>query len=437
MSQVIPFTIKDDSLFTYPAKQFSIVITNPTDGATLGATNTSAMVDIIEDDPAPTISLESSGKSINEIDGLLKVNITRSNDSTNPVSIFWSTTGGYPGDNYTASSGTVTFSQGVFTKTVQVPVIDDHLYSSVPTVTFGLYIGTPTGGAELKSPSSMTIYMNEADPAPVVKFDAPSYLVYESARSAAITVVRVNDAFDPVTVQYNTSDGTAKAGQNYTNTSGVLTFASGELSKTITVPILDDTMEGPDVTFDVTLSSPTGGASLGSPAKTTVTINQSIATFTYDLVKGWNMISVPLTLNNDSVEAFFPASVKANLTDMWYYDNGSWNYYSYTRGYSPKYAHLTNVTPGKGYWVKLSSNASFTISGRSYVTGVPAAGSGWTMIGVMDVNSVNATTAYPGNKDMWYYDNGQWYYYSGTRGYSPKYSHLSTLEPGKGYWVHY
>jgi C1A family cysteine protease len=435
MSQVIPITINDDGLFTYPAKQFSVVMTDPMDGATL--TNASATVRIVENDPAPTISLESSGKSIYEDEGLLRVNITRSNDSTNPVSVYWSTIGGYPGYNYTASNGTVTFNQGEFTKTVQIPIIDDHIYSSVPTITFGLYISTPTGGATLKAPSSMTIYLDEADQAPILKFDAASCLVYESAGSAAITVVRVNDAFDPVTVRYNTSDGTAKAGQDYTNTSGVLTFGRGELRKTITVPIIDDGLKGPDVVFNVTLSSPTGGATIGSPGRTTVTINQSLMTFTYDLVKGWNMISVPLTLDNDSVDAFFPSNVRANLTDMWYYNNGSWAYYSGTRGYSPKYAHLTNVTPGKGYWVKLSSNSSFSISGRSNGTGVPVIDSGWTMFGVKGLNSVNATTAYPGNKDMWYYDNGQWYYYSDTRGYSPKYSHLSTLDPGKGYWVHY
>lgn len=158
--------------------------------------------------------------------------------------------------------------------------------------------------------------------------------------------------------------------------------------------------------------------------------------FLFSLSKGWNMISVPVILANDSVDAFFPADVKANLTDMWYYNNGFWVYYSGTRGYSPKYTHLTNVTSGKGYWVKLSNNTSFTVSG-DVTNGVPAAGIGWTMFGVEGLSSLNATTTYPGNKDMWYYNNGQWYYYSSTRGYSPKYPHLDSLDPGKGYWVHY
>jgi hypothetical protein len=95
------------------------------------------------------------------------------------------------------------------------------------------------------------------------------------------------------------------------------------------------------------------------------------------------------------------------------------------------------VSPGKGYWVKLNSNATFTISGQALASGVPAAGSGWTMFGVNGLSSLNATTAYPANKNLWYYDNGQWYYYSGTRGFSPKYPRLQSIEPGKGYWVNY
>lgn len=160
-------------------------------------------------------------------------------------------------------------------------------------------------------------------------------------------------------------------------------------------------------------------------------------TFTYNLHAGWNMISVPLTLSDNSITAFFPANVITLVTDMWYYNSGTWMYFSGTRGYSPKYAHLTSVQPGCGYWVKVSSAVSFTISGQQASSGVPSVGSGWTMIGVNGLSSLNAISAYSLNKNLWYYDNGQWYYYSGTRGFSSKYPQLQTLEPGKGYWVDY
>lgn len=63
-----------------------------------------------------------------------------------------------------------------------------------------------------------------------------------------------------VTVQYATSDGTATAGSDYAGASGVLTFAPGETSKTISVVVFGDTVLEGDEGFLVTLSNPSGAA---------------------------------------------------------------------------------------------------------------------------------------------------------------------------------
>ena len=60
------------------------------------------------------------------------------------------------------------------------------------------------------------------------------------------------------TVDYATVDGTATAGSDYSETTGTLTFTTGETRRTIRVPLLDDTAEEPDETFLVRLSNPTG-----------------------------------------------------------------------------------------------------------------------------------------------------------------------------------
>src|SRR5262249_50889102 len=59
-----------------------------------------------------------------------------------------------------------------------------------------------------------------------------------------------------VTAQYATADSTAIAGSDYTATSGTLTFAPGEISKTITVSVLGDRIAEPNETFNVYLSAP-------------------------------------------------------------------------------------------------------------------------------------------------------------------------------------
>ena len=59
-----------------------------------------------------------------------------------------------------------------------------------------------------------------------------------------------------ITVDYATSDGTAAAGSDYTDTSGTLTFpANSVASQTIRVPVTDDAEdESEEETFTLTLS---------------------------------------------------------------------------------------------------------------------------------------------------------------------------------------
>ncbi len=61
-----------------------------------------------------------------------------------------------------------------------------------------------------------------------------------------------------VTVDYATSDGTATAGEDYTAASGTLTFAAGETTKTVSVPVLDDSHDEGHETFSLRLSNVVG-----------------------------------------------------------------------------------------------------------------------------------------------------------------------------------
>jgi hypothetical protein len=85
-----------------------------------------------------------------------------------------------------------------------------------------------------------------------------------------------------VSVDYATEDGTAKAGQDYKATSGTMTFEAGEVLKSLTVPILNDTLPEPAKTFRVRLSNPSGGGVLSSPSATAVTIQNTDRTFQFD-----------------------------------------------------------------------------------------------------------------------------------------------------------
>jgi hypothetical protein len=90
-----------------------------------------------------------------------------------------------------------------------------------------------------------------------------------------ITVSRTGGTASGVTVDYATGGGTATAGVDYTGNSGTLTFASGQTSRTFTVTILPDALDEPNETVTLTLSNPTGGATLSTPNPALLTITDN------------------------------------------------------------------------------------------------------------------------------------------------------------------
>jgi hypothetical protein len=124
--------------------------------------------------------------------------------------------------------------------------------------------------------------------ASTVQFQAGSaQSVTEGQVSVPVTITRGGDVSFPASVNYATGDsagandcsvtnGVASSRCDYIATSGVLNFAANEVSKTILIPIVDDSYaEGPE-TFSVTLTNPTGlNVSLGSPAVLNITINDN------------------------------------------------------------------------------------------------------------------------------------------------------------------
>lgn len=89
--------------------------------------------------------------------------------------------------------------------------------------------------------------------------------------TAQITVSRTGGVSGEVSAAYTVSAGTAQAG-DFVADSGTVTFAAGETRQTIDVVINGDTeLEGSE-TLQVTLSSPTGGATIGTESVATLTI---------------------------------------------------------------------------------------------------------------------------------------------------------------------
>ena len=110
-----------------------------------------------------------------------------------------------------------------------------------------------------------------------LRFSLGGYTVNEGAGTATITVQRVNGDDGAVTAQFAAAAGTATAGQDFTPTSGTITWAAGDdVARTFTVAVTNDTAAEPSETILLTLSNPTGGATLDAARKSaTLTIQDN------------------------------------------------------------------------------------------------------------------------------------------------------------------
>lgn len=100
-------------------------------------------------------------------------------------------------------------------------------------------------------------------------------IVDEFAGSAHFNVTLSEPSSTVVTVDYATSDGNANAGPDYSSAFGQLSFAPGETIKTISVPIVDDSLEEADETFNVQLTNAFGATIAGANGVATIVDNDA------------------------------------------------------------------------------------------------------------------------------------------------------------------
>jgi Calx-beta domain len=129
-----------------------------------------------------------------------------------------------------------------------------------------------------------------------LQFEQPSLRVNRASRSALLAVTRKGPGNDEAVVSYNTRPGTAAAGPDYATVADKLTFASGEMRKTFTIPIFAGNSTG-DVSFLVELSNPQN-ATLGSPATALLTLapGRVLSPVTLRVIKHVSLVLVTLAL---------------------------------------------------------------------------------------------------------------------------------------------
>jgi Calx-beta domain/PKD domain/IPT/TIG domain len=141
------------------------------------------------------------------------------------------------GVNYTATSGTLQFADGESTKSFNVPLLRDNVYTG--TQYFNATLSSPSTGYSLGN-TTVPIQIYDADPPPRVGFPVGAYTISENGGAKPVTVTRSGDMTGTVTAGY-----TVYGGGVLEPLSGTLTFGPNETTKTFNVtPINDNVYTG-------------------------------------------------------------------------------------------------------------------------------------------------------------------------------------------------
>ncbi len=271
----ISVTLIDQQLTTNLT--FGINLFSPTNAQVLAPSNTL----VVLEGSRAGLFFTNSAVSVFKNVGILVVPVICNNPGLEPVLIntnvipltvsYYTADGtATAGQDYTAESGSLTYTNGIGTNYIFVPIINNSLITGSRTFTVSLTNATATG--EINSPSNQVVTIVDSNSG--LSFSQPAYAANRSSGTVLITVVRTDNTNVASTVAFATANGTAMTNVDYFPTNGVLTFTNGLTTNTFSVTLISSATVQPDKTVLLQLSNPTNGM-LVSPSAATLTIHDT------------------------------------------------------------------------------------------------------------------------------------------------------------------
>lgn len=256
-----------------PDETFSVVLSNASNASIANqATGT------IKNDDGATISIaDASVTEINSGSNTISFAVTLSAPSPSSVTVKWKTADGtatFPTD-YISAFGTLSFPPGSTTQSVDITVNGDIL--GEPNETFAVNLSNSVNAPILDGQAVGTILDNDS-PVGISISDSSVTEGNAGISNASFQVSLSNPNSLPITVHWQTSDGTAIAPTDYIAASGDLSFASGVTSQNVLVQVNGDRSQEVDETFVVNLSVPTN-AVLTRPTATGIIRDDDVVSY--------------------------------------------------------------------------------------------------------------------------------------------------------------
>lgn len=160
------------------------------------------------------------------------------------------------------------------------------------------------------------------------------------------------------------------------------------------------------------------------------------------LFTGWNLISIPLDLNNKEItSALFGIEGKYNAVYSYDSTSKSWLVHDTNGDLFEQSNTLSSFELGKAYWIDMKENAVLNFSGGELLTYTIKLVPGWNFVGYPGLTekalpAVLSTIS--NNYEIIYgYDsqNKRWMFYSPYT-YGGLTNSLDKMEAGKGYWIY-
>jgi hypothetical protein len=197
----------------------------------------------------------------------------------NSVSVSYNTVDGtaVAGSDYTAVSGTLTFTKNEMSKSILVPIKGDRV------VEFDEYFTVRLSNAKAAKIADGTAFVSIADDEPRIHVNDTFVQEGDVGSSTGEFTVSMAAPYDlPVTINFATADGTATADSDYTAASGTVTIAPGQTSQTIPVAVIGDQIGEPTETFVVKLSTSDSYAQVNRDTGVATIADNEPSIYTYD-----------------------------------------------------------------------------------------------------------------------------------------------------------